>query len=138
MTLAEIWTYSRTRQSFRIVLPPLRFMLDLLKTSIEAMDKTGEAFHYLIRKFPRLNEKKKKINLIKLISFACWKDYGAFTNHSGPIHLGRIHCSLRINMKRIKDKVQMSILNTFYTIFKSSLFFCNLFYFGNFNTFYFY
>ena len=44
----------------KILLPPLHIKLGLLKNFVKAMDKTGEAVQYLIRKFPRLNKAKIK------------------------------------------------------------------------------
>jgi len=37
----------------KILLPPLRIELVLMKNSVKAMDRTGSAFKYLAEKFPR-------------------------------------------------------------------------------------
>lgn len=42
----------------KILLPPLHIKLGLMKNFVKAMEKTDEAFKYLIRKFPRLSEAK--------------------------------------------------------------------------------
>jgi len=44
----------------KILLPPLRIELCLMENFVKAMDRTGSAFKYLARKFPRLREAKIK------------------------------------------------------------------------------
>jgi len=45
---------------YKILLPPLRIKLGLMKNFVQAMDRTGSAFKYLAEKFPRLSEAKIK------------------------------------------------------------------------------
>jgi hypothetical protein len=44
----------------KILLPPLRIKLGMMKNFVKAMDRTGPAFVYLAEKFPRLSEEKTK------------------------------------------------------------------------------
>lgn len=47
-------------ESSKVILPALHVKLGLMKNFVKAMDKTGEAFLYLRKKFPRLSEAKIK------------------------------------------------------------------------------
>lgn len=44
----------------KIYLPPLHIKLGLMKNFVKAMDRHGEGFHYLKRKFPKISDAKIK------------------------------------------------------------------------------
>jgi hypothetical protein len=48
------------RDTSKIYLPPLHIKLDLIKISVEAMDKESERFVYLRQTFPKISETKQK------------------------------------------------------------------------------
>lgn len=52
--------YSPLIKKEKIILPPLHIKLGLIKNFVKALDKEGEAFHYLKTIFPQISEAKIK------------------------------------------------------------------------------
>ncbi|GFV07786.1 uncharacterized protein TNCV_4288161 [Trichonephila clavipes] len=47
----------------RIILPPLHIKLGIMKQLVKALDKSGECFNFLSRKFPGLSIEKLKAGI---------------------------------------------------------------------------
>ena len=47
----------------RIILPPLHIKLGLMKQFVKALDKHGDCFNYIVKKFPGLSMEKMKAGI---------------------------------------------------------------------------
>jgi len=51
----------------KILLPPLHIKLGLMINFVKAIDRTGSAFKYVAKKFPRLSEAKIKVGVFVVL-----------------------------------------------------------------------
>ena len=65
----------------RIILPPLHIKLGLMKQFVKALDKHGDCFNYIVKKFPSLSMKKMKAGIFLGPQIRKLIQDQAFTSH---------------------------------------------------------